>query len=120
MPVRGANCLEQTPPIASRSSQANNETLVDKSTEDIADVCMLIVAPRDRHRSREIEPADERSEPPEQRALVAVQEIVAPSDHRAQRTVALLALAATRQELELIVQAGEQTRGSERRTARRR
>ena len=68
-----ANGLEKTPPIAGRSSQANNETLVDKSTEDVADVCMLLVAPGDRHRSREIEPADERSEPPKQRALVAVE-----------------------------------------------
>ena len=116
-----ANGLEQTPPIAGGSLQANDETLVDKSTDDVGDnVCSQIVAAGDRHRSREIEPSDERSEPPKQRAFVVVEQVVAPRDHGAQRTMALRTLAATRQELKLIVQPGEQARDPERRTAGRR
>ena len=106
-----AHGLEEAPPISDRGSLANDEALVDESTDDVTDdFDRISLATRDRRRRREIEPAHEDREPPEQRPFVVVEQVVTPLDHRPQRTVAFRVLTPTRQELKAIVESGEQAR----------
>ena len=68
-----AHGLEEAPPISDRGALANDEALVDESTDDVTYIRSCRASTRDCRRRREIETAHEDREPPEQCPFVVIE-----------------------------------------------
>jgi hypothetical protein len=108
-----ADRLQHAPPARAGLVAAVKQALVGQSTQEVAQLAFR-AARRHTGRGSQVEPTDEDSEPPEELALIVVQQVVAPADHLCQRVVPFVRPTPAGQQPQAVIERSHQAIRSQR------